>query len=224
MPYFQRKPIEALETSARTARRIAGLPSRGPAEDAEDQRKRGDSAAPGIVELADAVLASARPGGATTAPTDASFGTPPLPGDQTHPGAVRNLDSTLPPPAHAPAAAEPRDATAPVLEPAPVLSASAAVAPGGTAQIVVSLVNEDEEPARIVFFGTGLVGDDGALIPAERLSFQPLELILEAGKSGDVTVEIGVPANAPGGTYSGLIRASQLDDLHAVVVVRVEER
>ena len=74
-----------------------------------------------------------------------------------------------------------------VVEPAPVLASSGPVAPGGTAQISVSLVNEDEQSAQIVFFSTGLIGEDGACIPAERISFQPRELMLSPGKTGEVT-------------------------------------
>jgi len=109
------------------------------------------------------------------------------------------------------------------MEPAPVLSPPGPVAPGGTAQAIVSLVSEDDEPVQIVFFGTDLIGEDGALIPAQCASFQPSELMLEAGQSGEVTVQVVIPAHTRTGVYSGLIRASKFDYLHAVLVVQVEE-
>jgi hypothetical protein len=109
------------------------------------------------------------------------------------------------------------------IEPAPVLSPPGPVAPGGTAQVVISLVNEDELPARIAFFSTGLIGDDGVHIPVDRVSFEPQELTLTPGTTGDVIVRVAVPAQTRRGVYSGLLRASQLDHLHAVLVVQVEK-
>ena len=109
-----------------------------------------------------------------------------------------------------------------VPEPAPVVPAARPVAPGGTARIVVPLVNEDDRPAQIEFFGTGLVGDDGAVIPATCVSCRSRGLTLEAGVSGDVEIEVSVPANARAGVYAGLVRASRLDDVHAVIVIRVD--
>ena len=47
--------------------------------------------------------------------------------------------------------------------------------------------------------------------------------MLEAGQSGEVTVQVVVPAHTRAGVYSGLIRASKFDYLHAVLVVQVEE-
>ena len=54
-------------------------------------------------------------------------------------------------------------------------------------------MNEDEQPAQIVFFSTGLIGDEGEHIPAEWVSFQPRELTLSPGKTGEVTVRVAVP-------------------------------
>ncbi|MEP7343808.1 MAG: hypothetical protein ABI877_01015 [Gemmatimonadaceae bacterium] len=69
---------------------------------------------------------------------------------------------------------------------------------------------------------TNLIGEEGAEIPAEQVSFQPRELTLEASKAGDVIVRVVVPAQTPCGIYSGLIRASNLSSVHAVLVVQVE--
>jgi hypothetical protein len=117
----------------------------------------------------------------------------------------------------------PADPTGLVVEPAPVLAPQAPVAPGGTAQISVSLVNEDDEPAKIAFLSTGLIGEDGQQIPAERVSFQPREMTLQPGDSGEVVARVVVPAQTRCGVYSGLILASKLDYLHAVLVVQVEQ-
>ena len=59
-------------------------------------------------------------------------------------------------------------------------------------------------------------------LPAEMVSFQPRELMLSPGKTGEVTVRVVIPAQTRCGVYSGLVRASKLDYLHAVLVVQVE--
>jgi hypothetical protein len=83
-------------------------------------------------------------------------------------------------------------------------------------------VNEDQQAAQIVFFSTGLIGEDGACIPAERISFEPRALMLSPRQTGEVIARVAVPAQTRCGVYSGLIRASKLDYLHAVLVIQVE--
>jgi hypothetical protein len=243
MPYFQRKPIEGLVDAVRSHIPYPGLPSRGPAlpgvETATILPGGTPAAITGIVEQATAVLASERPSGSpapSTAPDASSVastqatrasqlqeqvnalieqfvalaGRPPGLGHGARPG------TRLPGP-------EPTSGTEGlVVEPAPVLAPTGPVAPGGTALISVSLVNEDEQAAQVTFLTTGLIGEAGAQIPAERVSFQPREVSLQPGAAGEVIVRVGVPAQTQCGVYSGLIRASRLDYLHAVVVVQVE--
>ena len=243
MPYFQRKPVEGLVNTALSSAQIAGLPSRvrtAPAVAGSDTRPFCPVAtATGIVDQAAAVLASERPGGgpALSAWADANSvaSTPSTQVSQLQTQLGRLIEqfvalASRPP---SPAAGAPllnaipqqtpsSDASCVVVEPAPVLSPACPVAPGGTAQISVSLVNEDEQPAQIVFFSTGLIGEDGASIAADRISFQPRELMLSPGKTGEVCVRVAIAAQTRCAVYSGLIRASKLDYLHAVLVLQVE--
>jgi hypothetical protein len=122
-----------------------------------------------------------------------------------------------------PSTAKSSAAPALIVEPAPVLSPPGPIAPGGSAQFAISLVNDDERPAQVAFFSTDLIGEDGAHLPAEGVSFRPRELTLLSGQAGDVIVRVVVPAHTRCGVYSGLIRASTLEYLHAVLVVQVEE-
>jgi hypothetical protein len=46
--------------------------------------------------------------------------------------------------------------------------------------------------------------------------------MLPPGGSGEVTARVVIPAQTRCGVYSGLMRASKLDYLHAVLVVQVE--
>jgi hypothetical protein len=241
MPYFQRKPIEGLVDAALSNAPIPGLPSRirTPAAVGADMRPFCPVAtATGIVEQATTVLASERPG------------VSPVPSVWPDAGSIASTQSIQSselqaqlsqlieqfvalasrPPSLDAGAQLPRtvlerapssDASC-VVEPAPVLAPPGPVAPGGTAQISISLVNEDQQPAQIVFFSTGLIGEDGERIPAERVSFQPRELMLLPGKTGEVIVGVVIPAQTRCGVYSGLVRASKLDYLHAVLVVQVD--
>jgi len=243
MPYFQRKPIEGLVDTIRSQLPIPGLPSRGYALPGAAivgmQPENPLAAITGIVEQAAAVLASERPSTSSPPATQSDVGS--VASTQSNRvsqlqeqvnalieqlcallGKPLNLDSATLPYMSPPLQGASSDPACLVVEPAPVLSPPGPVAPGGTAQISISLVNEDEQPGQIVFFGTGLVGEDGGCIPAERVSFQPRELTLEPGNTGEVIVRVVVPAQTRCGVYSGLVRASRLDYLHAVVVVQVD--
>ena len=243
MPYFQRKPIEELVDAVRSMVAIPGLPSRGPAPangvTAGAKLISPAAALTGIVEQASAVLASERPSRSAGSSTASGTGAvAPAQGTQisqlqqqvnalleqlvTLVGRPPGLDIAAPQSTILAGQAPRSDAAQVLVDPAPVLSPAAPVAPGGTAQISISLVNEDEQPAQIVFLSTGLIGEDGEQIAAERISFQPRELTLSPGKTGEVVVRVVVPAQTRGGVYSGLIRASMLDYLHAVLVVQVE--
>jgi hypothetical protein len=243
MPYFQRKPIEELVDTVRSIVPIPGLPSRGPGPatraTAGTRPVSPPAAITGIVEQATAVLASARPSGSAGSSAGSDAGS--VASTQSTQisqlqeqinelieqvvalaGRPPGLETAAPPSTIFPGQAPPSDAADLIVEPAPVLSPAGPVAPGGTAQINISLVNEDEQPAQIVFFSTGLVGEDGERIPAERVSFQPRELVLSPGNTGEVIVRVVIPAQTRCGVYSGLVRAPKLDYLHAVLVVQVE--
>ena len=106
-------------------------------------------------------------------------------------------------------------------ESAPVLTAPGLAAPGGLALIDFSLVSDDSRPAPVAFYCTGLVGDAGARIGAEQISFEPPALTLAPGLTQQVSVQIAIPAQAAPGLYAGLMRASQIEHLHAVLMLRV---
>lgn len=242
MPYFERKPIEGLRDAALANVPMPGLPSRGlmPPGAVNAGTRLANSAAPltGVVDQAAAILASERP---SVNPTSSA---------RLDPGSLASTQGTrigqlqeqvdvlierlaalvAQPPAPAaalsgfvPVPEATADAGHLIVEPAPVLSPAGPVMPGATAQISISLVNEDEEPARIGFMSTSLIGEDGGQIAAERISFEPRELTLQPGDTGEVIVRMLVPAGTRCGVYSGLVRASKLDYLHAVVMVEVQE-
>jgi hypothetical protein len=240
MPYFQRKPIDGLLDPVLSP----GLPSRvrALAEPiaAASTIIGAPAAVTGIVEQAKAVLASERPSG-NAAPLWRSAAADPVASTQrTRISELQeqvnrlveqfvaltarppSIASEVPSFANALEQQQYSDTAGMTIQPAPVLTAASPVRRGETAQISISLVNEDERPARIAFISTGLIGDAGERIGPERVSFQPQEVTLQPGDSGKVHVRVDVPVQMSCGVYSGLVRASRLDYLHAVMVVQVE--
>lgn len=236
MPYFQREPIEGLKDLVGSGTSYPGLPSRGGAvADVPTQSVTSEEATTGIVEQADAVLASTRPFGGTfvdVGPDSAASELSshiaklqaPASGLVEPPAAIAGpgLEAPQPTLASPPALVSHQKSSDLIIEPAPVLTPPGPVPPGETAQTTISLINEDRRAAQILFSNTALIGENGGDIPAACVSFQPSELTIEAGEAGDVVVCVDVPPQTPCGIYSGLIRASRLEHLHAVLVVQVE--
>lgn len=217
MPYFQRKPIKGLLDADRVPAPIPGLPSRGPAPLGAAARCQWQRVREQRVPLSEMTT-----GDQSVSPLSGMpAGAQPVSPWKSAVGMVEPAAATLPL-AGIPGLEPPFGALEVMVEPAPVLSALGPVAPGGTAHLVISLVNEDTQPARIALFSTELIGENGARLGVDRISFQPRELTLSPGLTGEVIARVAVPANTPCGVYSGLIRASQLSHLHAVLVVQVE--
>lgn len=244
MPYFHRTPIEGVADAILSLVPIPGLPSRGPALSAAVVAgalpPRPAATLTGIVEQATAVLSSERPrinpepyALRGTGSSESSQGAWAGQLQEQVKVLIDQLVAlAMKPPAFDVAVPQsrpfggtksPPDTAHLTVEPAPVLSPVGPVAPGGTAQISISLVNEDDQPAQIGFLNTGLVGEDGAQISAENISFQPREVTLKPGSTGVVIARMTIPGQTRCGVYSGLIRASRLDYLHAVLVVQVEK-
>ena len=96
------------------------------------------------------------------------------------------------------------------------------VDPGGTARVSMSVENDGEEPTgnfALVF--SGLVNGNGAQIGPDRIEFSPKRLNLPPHGRKRVEVQVHVPANAPSGVYSGVLQATKLDHVRAVLVVTV---
>jgi hypothetical protein len=93
---------------------------------------------------------------------------------------------------------------------------------GGPAELTMALENEsDRGTAEFSLHCSDLVTATGARIPAECITFEPQTLVVEPRSSGHVVVRIAVPSGLPPGTYEGLVRASRLDQLRAMLVIQV---
>ena len=105
----------------------------------------------------------------------------------------------------------------------PMFCAVAHGRPGQTIQLVLGLLNEQPtQPVQVQLFCTDLAAGPGRRIAAERITFEPATLRLAPRASADVVVRIDIPSSADRGLYAGLLRATQPEDLQALVTLHVE--
>lgn len=118
----------------------------------------------------------------------------------------------------APSAAAPTQASSGV----PVIRAPASAAPGTTTEITMALENEsDTGTAEFTLHVSELVTATGARIAAASVEFEPATLTVGPRAVGMVTIRVSIPENAPPGSYEGIVRASQMEQLRALLLVQV---
>lgn len=102
------------------------------------------------------------------------------------------------------------------------LSVPEPVEPGGTATVAMSVENDGDDPTgNFGFVFSPLVSPTGARIDATQITSTPKRLNLAARAGKRIEVRVDVPESTPSGTYSGLLQASRLDQVRAVLVVTV---
>jgi hypothetical protein len=96
------------------------------------------------------------------------------------------------------------------------------VAAGAVGELKISLENpSDEGTAQFTLHAAELVSASGSRIPGERVVFEPATLRVGPRATGDVAVTVSVPEGTPSGVYEGLVRATQLDTLRALLSIEV---
>lgn len=96
------------------------------------------------------------------------------------------------------------------------------VTPGGKGEIIMTLENSSpDESTEFSFVGTDLIGDEGAKIASGNIVFRPAKVKMAPGETADVAVAVKVPKTARKGVYTGLIQASKLKQLRAMLVAEV---
>jgi len=105
---------------------------------------------------------------------------------------------------------------------APTIALPGDVPAGGSGTVPFSLENDGDAPtAEFEFQATDLVNAEGQKILGTQVSFEPSKLTIPPHNRESVTISVQVPQNASPGVYSGLVLASKLERLRAVLVVSV---
>ena len=117
---------------------------------------------------------------------------------------------------------EPRAEKKPAAVGIPSLAVPTAVKPGESVEIPMTLENESNKPTEAFnFHSSDLVNTAGERISSEQISFSPEQLVIEPQQASVVTVTIRVPENAAPGIYSGLLQATRVDQLRAVLSIQI---
>ncbi len=105
----------------------------------------------------------------------------------------------------------------------PSLAIPRPVKAGQSIEVPMTVENASEGPTDALHFhSSDLVSAEGARIPAQQISFAPSDLVIGPHKSEIVKVTVTVPEGTPPGTYAGLLRASKLEQLRALLTVQIE--
>ncbi len=106
----------------------------------------------------------------------------------------------------------------------PNIRSSGPVRAGETVEVKIVLDNEsDGEIEEFRFQSSDLVSAaSGERIASECVVFRPSQVVIPPNGSAEVTVSVAVPAATPPGLYSGLIQATRMDQLRAVLTIEVE--
>jgi hypothetical protein len=96
------------------------------------------------------------------------------------------------------------------------------VAAGETADIAMQVENDSDTPTdTFALNASDLVSGEGHRIGAKQISFTPTELQISPHEAEKITVSVKVPAAVKPGTYSGLLQATKLAPVRAVLVVNI---
>ena len=113
--------------------------------------------------------------------------------------------------------------TAPAGVHLPALRVPGKVSAGGTVQVAMLLENpSDAATAVFTLHASDLVSASGGHISSRQVGFSPPSLSVGPRQTGRVDVSVSVPGNTPVGTYEGLVRASQIENLRAILSVVVD--
>jgi predicted phage tail protein len=104
----------------------------------------------------------------------------------------------------------------------PALVVPATAKPGEVVEIPMALENASDKPTEAFFFhSSDLVNITGERIGAQQIAFSPEQLVIEPRTTTTVKVMVRVPEDVTPGIYSGLLQATRMDQLRAVLSIQV---
>jgi uncharacterized membrane protein len=94
--------------------------------------------------------------------------------------------------------------------------------PGTETEVPMELENRSREVTDVFsMYCTDLISNQGNRIVAGNIVFSPQTIKIEPSKTEKVLVKVSVPKNTPAGSYSGLVQATNLDQLRAILIIKV---
>ena len=115
------------------------------------------------------------------------------------------------------------DAPSPSRAPLPALSPTSSARAGGTVEFFLSLENDSDAPTEeFAFHATDLVNPNGDRILAQQISCMPNSLVIAAHDRARLAISVVVPEGSATGVYAGLLQATNLAQLRAMLLVPVE--
>jgi hypothetical protein len=89
-------------------------------------------------------------------------------------------------------------------------------------ELPVKLENESKTDSKSIHFvNSAFSGSGNDHLPADIVSFDPNPLVVPPGSSSTVLLKISIPADAKEGSYSCLIEAKSLNDLKAMLILKI---
>lgn len=92
---------------------------------------------------------------------------------------------------------------------------------GEIAQISFKVHNDSEDSTQAKIFCTALYSCQGDLIPQQAISISPNPLSLAPDATDSISISIQLSQNLPNGEYSGVLMATEVSYLKAMVSVKV---
>lgn len=105
----------------------------------------------------------------------------------------------------------------------PVLEMPVPITPGREGNTSMVFENSlDKETGVLTVTSTDLLSSLGSSITASQVTFSPSSFSIAPHSKREIGITVKVPARKEPGTYSGLVQATGIENLRAVLVVKVE--
>lgn len=105
----------------------------------------------------------------------------------------------------------------------PTLMIPKSIKAGESAEVTMTLENASNQETDVFsFHSTDLVNAAGDRIDAKQVAFAPSSITIGPRKKDKVVVTVRIPKRTVSGVYSGLIQATKLDQLRAVLIAEVD--